>query len=230
MKRCLIAIIILFTTFSHALQAQEKAGAFKFNYGIKAGFQAVTYNHNEFGIEGYKFNESTIQSDKIGYTVNPFVRITRKRFYFQAESAFGITRHSFDFAPTEPQVLGNSTAEYRLTTYCLQVPLLLGYNFIDQGDYGMSVFTGPRTKFLFTSKSDQNFHDFKYEQLEETLTTPVYYWELGLGVRIYNVFFDITHDWGFIENKTVITDKESGKEFLIERSDNILSFTVGVIF
>lgn len=229
MKRNHIAIALFIALFSQILYAQEKSGI-KFNYGIKAGFQAVTYNHNSFCIDGYNFNDNTIQSDKIGYTINPFMRFTWKHFYFQTEGAIGITRHKFDFIPQETSLLGDANPEYRLTTYCMQVPLLLGYNFIDQENYGMSVFTGTRTKFIFTSRSKQEFSDFKYEGLEEELTTPVYYWEIGLGVRIYNVFFDVTYDWGFIESKNVITDKESGREFLSKRSDNILSFTVGFIF
>lgn len=230
MKQRCVAIIILLTLFSGIVCAQKKDDKIKFNYGIKAGFQAVTYNSTKFTIDGYKFDENTIQSNKVSYTINPFVRLTKNKFYIQTEAAFGVTRHHFIFEDLEAGEFATNTPEYNLTTYCFQVPILFGYNFIDQEYYGMSFFTGPRTKFIFTSKSDQEFHNFKYEELEEKLKTPNYYWELGLGVRIYNVFFDITYDWGFIYNETTITNKTTGAEFKSKRSDSVLCFTVGFIF
>lgn len=229
MKRTLIASIILFCTC--ILSAQDSSKGVKLNYGIKAGFQAVTYNHIEFNIEGYKFNDNTIQSNKIGYTISPFMRVAKGSFYIQTEAVFGITRYHFDFHET-----GNNAttppaeAEYNLDTYCFQVPLLVGYNFINYDNYGMSVFTGPRTKFILTSLSKQKFSHFKHEELLEELEKRLYYWEIGLGVRINNVFLDITYDWGINTNETEIINKEIGTAYKSKREDSILSFSVGFIF
>lgn len=110
------------------------------------------------------------------------------------------------------------------------MPLLVGYKFIDYEYYSMAVFTGPRAKFIFTSQSKQDFSHFKYEDLYEELDKRNLYWELGLGVRMYNVFFDITYDWGLARNKTKIIDRESGAIFSSKRNDSILSFSVGFIF
>ncbi len=214
------------------LPAQEKNKGFRVNYGIRAGFQAVTYNGTDFNIKGYKFNENTIQSNKIGYTINPFVRFTRDEFYLQSEAAVGITLHTFDFI--EENGAGENFAanvpKYELTTYCIQVPILIGYNFISYRNYQMGVFTGPRTKFILTSQSKQEFSHFTYEDLYEELPDKTYYWEVGLDVKIYNVFFDITYDWEFIKQKSAIISRETGERFECKRSDNVLSFSVGFIF
>lgn len=227
-----IFFAIIFALIAGTATAQSSGNKrFIVNYGIKAGFQAVTYNHTDFSIEGYCFNDNTIQSNKIGYTINPFLRLTRGQFYLQTEAAFGITRYNFDFYETNvSEGETAATAEYNLTTYCLQVPLLIGYNFISYDNYGMSVFTGPRAKFIFTSMSDQEYLHFKHENLYEELDKKHLYWEIGLGVRIHNVFLDITYDWGLSPSRTVITDRETGSKFSSKRNDSILSFSVGFIF
>lgn len=230
MKRsAFIAIII--SLFAGIAVAQNNSQC-KLNYGIKAGFQAVTYNHTNFNIDGYSFNDNTIQSNKVSYTINPFIRLTKGSFYVQTEAALGITRHHFDFYETDASEENTTPAEaeYNLTTYCIQVPLLVGYKFIDHEYYSMAVFTGPRAKFILTSQSKQTFSHFKYEDLYEELDKRNLYWELGLGVRMYRVFFDITYDWGLARNKTKIIDKESGAIFSSKRNDSVLSLSVGFIF
>ena len=215
------------------IAAQENSNRAKFNAGIKAGFQAITYNDPEFSIDGYEFNTSTIQSNKIGYTVAPFIRVTYSRFYIQTEAAFGIARHSFDFTDKREAAIENispNTPVYELKAYCLQVPILIGYEFVEEDRFGMSVFTGPRTKFTFTAHSEQEFRHFSYDDLEEVLNKKVYYWEAGLGVRIYNVFFDFAYDLGLTKASRYIQASKVNKRFKAERRDNILSFSVGMIF
>lgn len=212
--------------------AQEKRKV-RFNVGVKAGFQAVTYNDPEFEIEGYRFDTNNIQSNKIGYAFSAFARITKNKFYLQTEGTFGITNHSFDFQDEQTNIDGdfvpNSTV-YDLRTFCIQVPILFGYNIVERGRYGMSLFTGPRTKFILTSLSQQNFKHFRYEHLEEILNNKNYYWEIGLGIKISRVFLDITFDAGLNKVASHIISHDDGSIFLSSRRDNILSFSVGFIF
>lgn len=230
LKPFIIAIALL--TSAASLSAQEKNRGFRINYGIKAGVQAITYNSTDFSIKGYNFNENTIQSNKIGYTINPFIRVTFDEFYLQSEAGFGTTLHTFDFIEenaTEPTLSAN-IPKYELTTYCIQVPILLGYNFISYRNYQMGAFTGPRTKFILTKQSMQDFSHFTYENLYEELPDKIYYWEIGLDIRIYNIFFDITYDYEFIKQKSEIISRDTGERFGCKRSDNVLSFSVGFIF
>ena len=228
--RCLI--IALVATFPLFIVAQNK-GKVQFNAGVKAGFQAVTYNNPQFSIEGYKFDTNNIQSNKIGYAFSGFARITKNKFYLQTECTFGITNHSFDFQDEQENVDGgfipNSTV-YDLRTFCIQVPILFGYNIVEQGRYGMSIFTGPRTKFILTSLSQQNFKHFSYNSLEEILNNKNYYWEVGLGIKISRVFLDITFDAGLNKITSNIISHDDGKFFTSSRRENILSFSVGFIF
>lgn len=225
----MICILLSLPLLSTA-QGKEKM---RFNAGIKAGFQAVTYNDPEFDIEGYEFDESNIQSNKIGYAFSAFARITKNKCYLQTEVAFGITNHSFDFhdqrQPADGSTIANNVV-YDLKTYCVQVPILFGLNIVEKGRYSMSIFTGPRTKFVFTSLSEQNFKHFRYENLEEILNKQTYYWEIGLGIKISRVFLDLTFDLGLNKAASHIIAHDDGSIFSSSRRDNILSFSVGFLF
>lgn len=219
-------------TFPLFATAQEK-GKVHYNIGMKAGFQAVTYNDPDFGIDGYRFDTNNIQSNKIGYALSLFARVTKSKFFLQTEGTFGISNHSFDFhdepVNTEENFIPNNTV-YDLKTYCLQVPILFGYNVVQKGRYGLSLFTGPRTKFIFTSMSQQQFKHFYYEELEEVLNNKVYFWEIGMGIKISRVFLDITFDAGLNKAASHIISHSDGKIFSSSRRDNVLSFSVGFIF
>lgn len=226
-------IICILLSFPLSLGAQESDNRIRVNAGLKVGFQAITYNNPTFGIDGYTYNENTIQSNKVGYTVAPFLRLTHGRFYIQTEAALGITRHSFDFTDTREGSIAGITPNipiYDLRTYCLQVPILFGYNFVMQSSYGMSFFTGPKTKFIFTAHDSQQFRHFVYDDLEEVLNKKTYYWEVGLGVKIYNVFFDFVYDLGLTDASRYIRAPKIDKRFASARRNNILSFSVGMIF
>ena len=222
----LLALII-----SATITAQESNNSLRMNYGIKAGFQGITYNTIDFYIEGYNFNNNTIQSDRVGFFVAPFIRLTKNKFYLQTEAAFGITYHNYDFHEQQNTTgFIPNTSEYQHKTYCAKVPLLFGYNFINYSNYEMSAYTGPRAKFIFTSVSEQDFSHFKYENLYEDFNKIEWYWEFGLGIRIYSVIIDITYDWGFLRNKSKIYSPAENAVFDSKRSYNVLSFSAGFIF
>ena len=226
-------ILLAALTFPCCLAAQEKEQQLKFNFGAKVGFQAIAYNNPEFGIEGYEFDSNTLHSNKIGYTIAPFARVTKNKLYVQAETVFGIARHSFDFKAIEKEdeysIVPNQTT-YNLRTICLQVPIVVGYHIIQEGKYQMSLFTGPKTKFVFTSHSKQEFKHFKDDSLEEVLKDKCYYWETGLGVKIGYVFFDFIYDWGITKASEYIISKTDNRKYRSDRRDNIFSFSVGMIF
>ena len=133
--RCLT--ILLIAAFPLLTFAQNKGKA-QFNAGVKAGFQAVTYDNPDFNIEGYQFDTNNIQSNKIGYAFSLFARITKNKCYLQTEATFGITNHSFDFQDIQENHDGNfvpNNTVYDLRTYCIQVPILFGYNIVESYGY-----------------------------------------------------------------------------------------------
>lgn len=226
MKASRIFILIVTASLLALPAVARQESPIKFNYGIKAGFQGITYNTTDFDIEGYSFNDNIIQSKKVGFITTPFVRLTKGKFYLQTETAFGITYCNYGFFDTETL----NSAEYELKTYCIKIPLLLGYNFINYPHYVMSVYTGPKASFNFTSLSEQSYANFKYADIYEELDKVEWYWNIGLGIRIYNVIIDFTYDFGIQRNKSHIHAPVEGLVFNSKRSNNVLSFSAGFIF
>ncbi len=223
--------IILLLTISIATEAQEKEKRekVKFNYGIKIGTHASTYNSTDFDITGYKYDNKTMHSNKIGFSISPFMRLSKWMFYLQTECDLCMTNQDFEFEEIAPDdIITSKTPKYELTTYCIQVPLLFGYNFIQNDTYGMSMFTGPKTKFILTAHDRQHFENFNLD-LYEDLRPITYYWEIGLGVKIHRVFFDFAFDIGLSRHTNGIIDKDSGTKYHAKRSDNNLSFSIGII-
>lgn len=227
--RKLITIILL--VLSANMIAQEK-NELHFTGGLKVGFHAANYNSTVFEIDGYKYNDRRIGSNRIGYSVTPFMRLSKNRSYLQVETTFSISSHNFDFTETMPGDIETTpkNAEYKLRTYCLQIPILYGYNFVQNNLYGMSVFTGPKTKIIFTSLTDKEFNNFAIEDLYEDIKPVTYYWQIGLGIKIANVFFDFTYDIGLNNTTRGIISESMGKRYKAKRSDSILGFSVGIIF
>ena len=231
--RCLLIAFALLLPAT--LLSQERSGnRIKVSTGFKVGFHAATYNETDFEIDGYEFNEDIIQSNKIGYSASPFLRVSKGKYYLQTEATMSISRHYFEFNDLRPeealQQTPANTPEYKLTTYCIQVPLLFGYEFLQSGHYAMSAFTGPNVKFVFTAHDKQEFKHFRYNDLCEQIRPTVFYWKVGLGVKISRVCFDFTYDVGLNNSTRGIISTKSGKKFKAERSDNLLSFSVGITF
>lgn len=230
-RGCYILLFLLLIPLFTLTAQEEKNNSIKCNAGIKVGFQAATYNITKFRIEGYRYDDSAIQSNKTGYAITPFVRLSIGRSYFQTEAVLSISRHNFDFQEINPaDQLIILPSEYNLTTYCIQVPLLYGHNFVLSDIYGMSIFTGPKAKFIFTGHDKQEFVNFSDTSLYEDLRPVVFFWEIGLGVKISRFFFDFTYDFGFTDNTRGVVSKNTNKRFDAERIDNLLSFSVGMIF
>ena len=77
LRRCIITLLLA-TPLCIAAQ-QDAVKPVRFNIGIKAGFHALTYSDPEFEIEGYTFDKNCIHSNRIGYTVSPFLKLFKNK-------------------------------------------------------------------------------------------------------------------------------------------------------
>lgn len=210
---------------SFALEAQDKL---KLNTGFKAGVQASTYHQTTFTLEGYNYNNKSLNT-RIGYIFSGFLRLSKGRPYIQTEGIFSIDKYNFSFEPEDVITNDNNNIpRYKLTTYSIQVPLLLGYNFVNTHTYKMSVFTGPKAKFLFTSLSKQKFDNFPFADAKEELDPLTFSWVVGLEVSIANICFDFIYQIGLNNTSKYIYVPETKDRFLFNRNIDVLGFSLGV--
>lgn len=225
-NKLILLTLLLFLPLIATAQTGKKL---KFDTGFKAGVQASTYQQTDFTLTGYNYNNKS-QNTRIGYTLSSFFRLRKGRAYIQTEGVFSIDKHNFSFesdAPTTPDIVAG-IPRYRLTTYSIKVPLLLGYNFVDSEPYKMGVFTGPKAKFLFTSLSKQKFDNFSFSSAKEYLNPLTYNWVIGLEIAISNLCFDFVYQIGLNNTSEYIYIPSTGQRFNFDRNINTLSFSLGV--
>ena len=210
MKRGLLLAITTILLGILPLHSQEEQ-KLKFNGGLRIGVQANTYHNIRFNIEGYDYNNT--------------------RLFVQTEAMLSTEKHNFSFEPEneQPGTILTTPPRYRQTNYSMQVPLLIGYNFVNSAPYKMGVFTGPKARFLFTSLSKQDFDNFDFGEAKEYLDPLTYSWVLGLEVNIANLCFDFVDETGRSNVAKYIFVPESGKRYRFDRNINALSFSLGVI-
>lgn len=222
MKRVCFALLLLLLT-PCLVEAQSKL---QLNTGFKAGVQASTYQRTKFTLEGYNYNKKSLNT-RIGYTFSSFLRLSKGRPYIQTEGIFSIDKYNFSFEPAST-VAEATIPRYKLTTYSIHVPLLLGYNFVNTDTYKMSFFTGPKAKFLFTSLSEQEFISFPFAKAREELEPLTFSWVLGLEVSIANICFDFIYQVGMNNTSKYIHVPEAGERFIFDRNVDVLGFSLGV--
>ncbi len=229
MKKSLITAIVGILLTALPVHSQEES-KLQINGGFRFGVQANTYHNTYFDLEGYNYN-NTNQNTRIGYTLSGFFRVGKNRLFAQTEAILSTEKHNFSFEPEDeiPGTIMVATPRYRQTNYSLQVPLLLGYYFVDSSPYKMGVFTGPKAKILFTSLGKQEFDNFEFDKAKEYLDPLTYSWVVGLEVNIANLCFDFMYEIGLNNISQYILIPETGSKYRFNRNINALSFSLGVI-
>ncbi|MDR0745232.1 MAG: PorT family protein [Mediterranea sp.] len=209
----------------------------RFNFGIRAGFNSTMYLVSDFKIKDVTIDE--IQNNyKIGGFVALFGRFNISRHYIQPEISYQISRSEITFdklGSHHPEIEPDYASIYA-KIHSIEFPVLYGYNIIKKGPYELSVFGGPKAKFLWKRKNEITFGNFEQKDMKEELHPLTLSAVLGVGVNISTIFFDFRYEQGLTNiSKTVTYDdmhtvqNESGL-IVFRRRDAILSFSLGVMF
>lgn len=230
------ATVIFIVTFCCALiQAQPKKDAL-INYGVKGGFSSTIYEVHDFAINGQPINNYMAKSE-ISSFYTAFARINIKRHYLQTEVSYNISNYSIDFSSDQWNPSAQPHDESTISTKIigLEVPLYYGYHILKEGPYGLSLYIGPKAKFILTDYSSHTFNNFPYIHIEEHIHPINFSLMAGLGINISRVFFDFSFEYGLhnISNGFTTTDIEeyvSVDNFIFDRRKNVLSFSIGFMF
>lgn len=237
MKRALLLCLLL--PLSLALYSQSALESVskdkKVNYGAKVGFTSTIYLSSTFQLENVRIKQ--IQNNyKVGYNASAFVRFNMGKHYIQPELTYNVNKCEVVFEKNGNKL--NTPADYASINseiHSFELPILYGYNFIKKGIYGMSIFMGPKIRYLWESRSKFSYNNFNQTGIDEEF----YPINLGLagGVAVYiaNIFFDfryeqIVHN---ISRKVNHGGSQAGADpgtLKMHRRDNTLSFSLGVIF
>ena len=210
------------------------------NWGAKVGFTASLSLVQDFSI-GDAVVDQVQNNYKVGYFASLFMRINFDRHFLQPEISYNVNQCGISF--NKPSSQGNDliqpplpqTASIETRIHSIDIPIIYGYNFIKEAPYAMSVFGGPKIRYIWRHKSDVTFENFDQEGLSEELHPFNLGFTLGVAVTISRIFFDFRYDIGLLNMSKGVrqapsTDGTDPVPIHYRRRDNVLSFSFGVFF
>ena len=228
--------VILFFSLCFVCTFAKQRSYTLFNCGVKGGFSSTFYEVDELVVGGVPINEFVTKSEISSfYTV--FLRSNIKRHYLQTELSYNVSNYTIEFSSDQWQTPRQATNLSSISTKIigLEVPLYYGFHILQEGSYGMSLYFGPKAKFILTDLSKHKFVEFPYKSIEESIHPINFSLLVGLGINISQVFFDFSFEYGLhnISNGFTTIDiegKTSTNNLIFNRRKNVLSFSVGFMF
>lgn len=237
--RLLLIILMIAMTFSllgkdRLTNKSEAPNTRKINFGIKAGFNSSMFIVSKLKIQDVTIDE--VQNNyKIGYFGTLFMRINMKKHFIQPEVSYNVSKGeiSFDKLGAQHPDLEPDYASVQSVLHSIDFPILYGYNIIKEGPYGMSLFAGPKLRYLWGRKNEITFHRFDQQGIHEEIYPFNASIVVGVGVNISRIFFDFRYEQGLcnISKSVTYNNYTTGiSDITFRRRDSALSFSFGVIF
>lgn len=238
MKRIgfIYVVLILFFVPANAQSRMEKINSKTVNFGFRTGFNSSMYLVSDFRINDVSIDELHNTTFKIGYYSAAFMRLNFSKHYLQPEFSYQVSRCeiSFDKLGSQHPEIEPDYATIYSKIHSFEVPVLYGYHIIKEGPYGLSVFGGPKVKYLLNNFNEIKFDNFEQKNMEEELYPLNLGLVFGVAVNISNIFFDFRYEQGLSNiSKSVTYDNmvnRESNEIVFNRRNNILSFSLGIIF
>lgn len=147
------------------------------HFGVKAGVNTSnTLTQNS--INTVNFNSIS----KSGYSLGAFARIGITKIYVQPELLFC---HKICESNA-------GTVTQNLTLNTFQLPVLLGYKLIDLKLVSLRLFTGPAISLKASASQVSNLSPISLDKINNS----TWDWQLGSGIDIGPLTFDIRYEWG----------------------------------
>lgn len=236
MKRLLSFCLILFSVVTARGQEEVKPPVdHSVNFGIKVGFNSSMYLVSDFKLGNVSIRD--VQNNyKIGYLASAFMRLNMGDHFIQPELSYQVSKSQLTFDKRGNYSPDGETeqASINSTIHSMELPVLYGYNIIKRKPYAMSVFIGPKIKYLWNKRNKITFENL-YEDLEEELRPLNISATAGVAVNISRIIFDFRYEYGFnnISKSIRRVRRQSGTEeveIAFDRRENLLSFSLGVMF
>lgn len=230
-------LILCFTAKGQGIMhVKDKA----FNFGAKVGFNANFPVINSLTINEKEVENITLEY-KVGYLAAIFCRVNIERFFIQPSFAwhhaggdvhFTIPSSLMTEDPKENSDVDNS--RLAIKTNSLELPVMVGYDLVKQGPYGLSLMVGPKLKYNYKVSytfDTQDFHE-EYTSGSDPFGINI---ATGIGVSIGRLFFDFIYEFGLSQTdsnfRQVSTSvPENNMNIFIDKRTNTMSISLGFLF
>lgn len=241
MKKYFLFLFLLLTGEVMQAQSFKEYKSKAFNWGAKVGFNSAFPIIKHFTIDGKEI-ENINTEYKVGLLGSLFCRVNVDRFFIQPSLEWTTSKSDLFFSyPQQESDLNNigpnqevqPTEHRRLEVQSIGMPVLVGYNIIKEGPYGLSLMAGPKIKYNYKNAYLSYVGNEEHEYTNES--TP---WNVGIvagvGVSIWRLFFDFTYEFGINSTDSDFREKNSSlpisQEVKIDKHTNMMSFSLGFLF
>ena len=188
MKKRLLSLIL--SLCSIAAYAQQKDNLL--NWGVKSGFSSTIYKVEEFIVGAHPITNHIAKSE-ISSFYTAFMRINIHRHYLQSELSYNISNYSIYFPTEQWKTSATETDLSSISTKIigLEVPLYYGYHIIKEGPYSMSLYLGPKAKYILTHQWVCNYArqyaESNIYQCNKTCTEKPCYHFFSVFLKLYSI-------------------------------------------
>lgn len=201
-----------------------------FNWGIRAGLNAMTPISAYSAHWGDVELENVNIKNKAGFNAAVFTRINLDQFFFQPELCWNTHQEEVSFTIPEGVGIELKASTIDLDSYSANIGMLMGYNLINNKPYLFNIMLGTSYKYNYMT-------NFKFDNNMEFSTYKPDYSYLAIVAVSFSIdkfYFDVRYEYNFPNTKIDFGDlddsPESIKSLKIDKNENIITFSVGVMF
>lgn len=239
MKRFVSAMVcaIIPAVMTHAMQPSgNEGGISSIVWGARIGFAATSTYMTDIFIDGHSLSEYT-QDTQVGNFASLQLRLNSKKLLFQTGVGLSFNKSSFiiDKNSWDKESGSRNELTYSYSMKSLLVPIQIGYHFVNQPPYSMSVFTGPRLRYIpdkYYTSEYSNLAPAQY-QFSESPNNLIVGWTIGLSIQIGRTFLDFEYE-ATISKVTrgmyATNETEPDPNYRLDRRVGIISFSYGIMF
>jgi hypothetical protein len=198
------------------------------SYGLKIGLNAPT--PTKFSARYAGDSASGSYTGRNGYLAGVFFRINHNRMFLQPETVWSIHRQKNGFTIPNPDNGAYLPKSLDISSNEVHTYLLAGYNMIKSEPYSCDFYAGLSLKWIYKIKyeiADEYFYSGKSD-------ISLYAGVVGFSVNISKLYFDFRYEVN-LPNTDLNFDEMPGisepyRRVFLEKNENVLSFSCGVIF
>jgi hypothetical protein len=209
---------------------QAFAQSERFNYGFKVGLNALSATRYNTSYAGVATSDGNY-TNKNGYSVGAFFRINYSKLFLQPELTWNYHQQKCGFMiPNASNSDAYLLKALDIDLDAVHTNMLLGYDIIRSRPFLFSAYAGTSLKWTYKIKyaiSDEHTYSGESDLF-------CYAGILGFAVHIAKVYFDFRYEINQPNTNLDFNDipdiPDAYKGVFLDKNENILSFSIGLMF
>lgn len=205
-----------------------------FTWGARVGFAATGTYLTDARIEGHKIKDYS-QDTQVGNFASIQLRFNTRNFLVQSGIGLNMNKSTFivDKNSWNPALESKDEITCSYSMISISVPIQAGYHIVNQPPYCMSVFTGPRFRYMPDKFYSINYSNTDPFTFSDSPTDIAVGWTAGVSIQIGRTFLDFEYE-ATINNISKPMVETSGAnpapDYKMNRRVSIFSFAFGIMF